>query len=184
MNKNVFIKYIPNMLTMINMFLGISSILILIRVDHHQKFFIVTGLILLGAVADLFDGFAARKLNASTNFGKQLDSYADIITFGIAPICLIKHLAFYGHTTFISIASMIFIAAGAYRLARHNLKDLGNYFMGLPITVAGVTLALYSAIYTYWNFYQNPRSTVITTLLILLLSVMMVSSKKIYRIIW
>ncbi|MCL2398179.1 MAG: CDP-alcohol phosphatidyltransferase family protein [Defluviitaleaceae bacterium] len=183
MIKGKLIKSIPNILTMVNMLLGIVSILILIWVDHPQKIFIVTGLILLGAIADFFDGFAARKLDASTKLGKHLDSYADIITFGIAPICLIKHFTFYGNTIIV-VSSLIFIATGAYRLVRHNLEDSNDYFIGLPITVAGIVLAMYSTIYSYWNFYYQPGGTIATALLLLFLSAMMVSKKKFNRILF
>jgi len=177
------IKYIPNFLTLINMSLGLTSVLVLIQTDHPHKTIIAPVLIILGGLVDFFDGFLARKLKAETNMGKQLDSFADIITFGIAPICLINYIFTCSYPVFIIAVSLIFMMAGAYRLARYNMNDFSNHFMGLPITAAGIGLAVYCMIYPLWVKNLNrPLCTVTTTALIVLLSILMVSKKKIKRI--
>ena len=173
---------IPNILTLINMSLGLCAVLLLIQTDHPHKAFISTALIMLGGIVDFFDGFIARKLNATSSMGKQLDSFADIITFGTAPALLINYISTCRPSILIIVSSLIFTVAGAYRLARFNLSDYQDHFLGLPIPVAGIALAIYSAAYTLWPPVHPGICTVITASFIIILSVMMVSKKKIKRI--
>ena len=183
MNKNKFIRRIPNTLTLINMSLGLAAVLFIIQTEHRQKAVIVPILIILGGIADFFDGYLARKLKVVTSMGKQLDSFADIITFGIAPICLVNYLVPDGHMILIIVSSLLFILAGAWRLARYNLNDFSSHFLGLPITAAGIALAIYCAAYPYWHAYLRPSvGAAITGMLIILLAAMMISKKKVKRI--
>jgi CDP-diacylglycerol--serine O-phosphatidyltransferase len=182
MNRYKLKKYIPNLFTLANMSFGLASVLFLLQAGHPHKAIIVPIFIFLGGVADFFDGYFARILNVSTDMGKQLDSFADIITFGIAPIALINYLSVSEHSILIMVASLIFVIAGSYRLARYNLRDFRNYFMGLPITAAGVILAIYCVVYPYLiaDLHSVTRTT-ITTLLIGLLSALMISQKTVKR---
>jgi len=171
------------MLTLTNLFLGLMSILFLTQAGHPHKTLAVMAFILLGAVADFLDGYLARRLNASTDMGKQLDSFADLVTFGIAPISLVNYLVPPAHSALILVSSLVFVFAGAYRLARYNLGDFSDHFVGLPIPVAGVAVAVYCAAYLQWGATQHPGgSTVITALFVLSLSALMVSRKKVKRV--
>jgi len=118
MGQNKLIQHIPNVLTMINMLLGLTAILFIIQLEHAHKPLIITALILLGGIADFFDGYVARKFNVVTNMGKQLDSFADIITFGVAPIAFVNYIAPCEYFGIVTISSLIFVGAGAYRLVR------------------------------------------------------------------
>ena len=176
------IKHIPNFLTLINMSLGLTSVLVLLQTDHPHKTIIAPALIMLGGFVDFLDGYLARKLQAASDMGKQLDSFADIITFGIAPICLINYISTCSYPVFIIAASLVFMMAGAYRLARYNLNDFSKYFMGLPITVAGIALAVYCVIYPFLAAHLNQViCTAVTTVFIILLSIIMVSKRKVRR---
>ena len=176
-------KYIPNIFTFTNMLLGLLSILLLVQIEHPHKTIIVPAMILLGGIADFFDGFIARKLNVVTDFSKQLDSFADIITFGVAPIALINYLCSCNYKFFSITASIIYIAASAYRLARYNLNNFKDHFVGLPITAAGILLTIYAFAYPFWAYNTNRlQSTIITALFLLLLSALMVSKAKVKRI--
>ena len=173
-----FIKHIPNILTVINMSSGICAILFLFQSEHPQKKLIASALIILGAFSDFFDGFFAQKFNVASAMGKQLDSFADIITFGVAPIILINYTMECVPIVFITIPSLIFIMAGAYRLARYNLNDFSKHFKGLPITVAGIVLTIYCIIYPLWGNYQCRNFNIaITAGFIILLSFLMISKK-------
>jgi len=184
MTRDRFIKHIPNTLTLTNLSLGLGAILFLIQSENPQRILIAAVLIMLGALGDFFDGFLARKLNAVTAIGKQLDSFADIITFGVAPILLINYVSQCRQIAFILGSSLIFITAGAYRLARFNLHDFSKHFVGLPITGAGIALTIYCIAYPLWLTYLcYDFSTLITTGFIILLSVLMISSKKVRRIL-
>jgi len=161
------------------MSLGLVAVLILIQIDHPYKVFIAVSLIVLGAFADFFDGFFARKLEATSALGKELDSFADIITFGVAPVLLINYTDSYTIPFVLILSSLFYIVAGAYRLARFNLSDFKDYFLGLPIPVAGVSLALYSGVSFFWQFNY---CFIITPIFVTVLSILMVSPKKIRRI--
>ena len=177
-------KYIPNIFTFLNMLLGLMAILLLVHAEHDHKIIIVTVLILTGSVADFFDGFFARKFDVVTNFGKQLDSFADIITFGIAPIALLNHICSCNYKVLAIVASMAYLSAGAYRLARYNLGEFKSHFAGMPITIAGVLLTLYSASYSLWaQSVHDLKSSTVTLLFVILLVMLMVSRKKIKRIL-
>jgi len=173
------IKHIPNILTMANMLSGLTAILLIIQWEHTLKPLIITALILFGAIADFFDGYIARKLNATTAAGKQLDSFADLITFGIAPFVFVNYTAARDYYAVVAISSFIFVSAGAYRLVRYNLGDFRDKFIGLPITAAGSLLTVYCAVYPKWREYLPPEICVaVTVLFIFLLSYLMVSKKK------
>jgi len=165
------------------MSLGLTAVLVLVQTDHPHKAVIAPALILLGGMVDFFDGYLARKLKAESDMGKQLDSFADIITFGIAPICLVNYIYSCHSPVLVIVASLIFMMAGAYRLARYNLNDFSSHFMGLPITAAGIVLAVYCVAYPLWMTYVDyGLCTTITSTFIILLSVMMISKIKVKRI--
>ena len=146
---NVISKNIPNSLTCLNLILGLISI----SFSYKGNLQMGTILIFSGLFIDFFDGFFARLLNAYSEFGKQLDSLADLVTFGIAPSIIIYQLLHYKifntyffenlNTDFsIAYIAFIFPVFGAIRLAKFNLdtKQQEN-FIGLPIPAAGIFLA-------------------------------------------
>ncbi len=143
-------KYIPNTLTSLNLSFGIIAIL----VDNPLW---SVGFILLAAVCDMLDGFAARKLNVVSEIGEQLDSFADLISFGFAPAFILQRIISedFSFSAIIVISATLF---AALRLARFNLMTESKpYFIGLPspafgmvvlglilTTVSDFTLSIYS----------------------------------------
>nr|WP_245349948.1 CDP-diacylglycerol--serine O-phosphatidyltransferase [Cytobacillus eiseniae] len=102
-------------------------------------------LILIGMMLDSMDGRLARMLNADSTLGKELDSLADIVTFGVAPSFLVYYTYFYQFGMLGFAVAGLFPLFGAYRLARFNIsstKSSMNYFVGVPITAAGGILAI------------------------------------------
>ncbi|CAA9543494.1 MAG: CDP-diacylglycerol--serine O-phosphatidyltransferase [uncultured Thermomicrobiales bacterium] len=97
-------------------------------------------LILLAAIADGVDGPLARWLGATSAMGEQLDSLADMVAFGIAPAFLFS--AYYDRVPDAVRfgGALVFVLAGAYRLARYHAQPTDGAFCGLPITVAGPLL--------------------------------------------
>lgn len=164
---------------------GLAAVLLLLEHSHPHKTLFVTGLVLLGGIADFFDGFLARRWGVSSEMGKQLDSFADLVTFGIAPVALVNYITQCGHSLLVIFASLLYVAAGAFRLARYNLSDFSKHFMGLPITIAGVVLTMFSAAFFHLTpSAQPPAYTGIAmTAALVLLSIMMVSKRKIPRIL-
>ena len=143
------VAWIPNTLTLGNLVLGFISIIFTsMNIPHHLT--IAGVLILAAALLDGLDGQVARMLGVGSELGKELDSLADCVTFGVAP----GFLAYKGYlngtwiTVFgATIDAGIFIAAvfpvcAAYRLARFNVVHVPNAFDGLPSPIAGIIVAL------------------------------------------
>ncbi len=138
---------IPNGITFTSLTCGILSIML--SATSKQENFIAAGaLILASYVLDLFDGYTARRLGASSEFGLQLDSLVDMVSLGTAPaVLLFMHLQSEGLTAWWTWPFIILIPlAGAFRLARFNLlppKKTGNTdSVGLTISTGGATIAL------------------------------------------
>ncbi len=135
------IMNLPDSITFLNLLSGMAAIFLSIE----RKFFSASLMMLAAIIMDYFDGKAARLLNQKTDFGKQIDSLADLISFGAAPV--IFGLLYYryvglniGFILFLSAA--LFMIAGATRLAQYNVIDYRKGFIGMPITVNGFLFPL------------------------------------------
>jgi CDP-diacylglycerol--serine O-phosphatidyltransferase len=170
-------KQIPNLFTLLNLILGCLAIVftlqngIIITVDPEgtqlldipEKIWMASLFIGLAAVVDFLDGFVARLFKASSEMGKQLDSLADVVSFGVAPAMILYQflrLAFAQEEGGVDISIwfllpvFIFPAAAAYRLARFNLDTSTSYsFKGMPVPAAGIFVASFPLI--YWNVDQQ-----------------------------
>lgn len=134
-----------NFITLSNLFLGAFAILFVTKGQLHLSL----TLIFLAALMDRFDGMMARKLQTESEFGKQLDSMCDIISFGVAPALLLYHGILYEFGAAGMFVSIFYISCGAIRLARFNISEQQGYFTGVPITVSGcigTLLFLFTAI--------------------------------------
>lgn len=136
---NVIRKNIPNCITCINVLCGCLAIAVASKADAplwglraYEWAFLFVG---IGAVADFFDGFAARALGAYSDLGKELDSLCDLVTFGVAPGMILFHvLQAMGADCWLSWSAMLIPVAGAVRLARFNVDTRqATTFIGLPI---------------------------------------------------
>ncbi|HHW36230.1 MAG TPA: CDP-diacylglycerol--serine O-phosphatidyltransferase [Bacillales bacterium] len=128
-------KAIPNLFTMGNLLCGVLSI------TYNMSGFLEVAsiLIFLSAIFDLLDGRIARGLKVNSELGVQLDSLADIVSFGVAPALVFHTIAVPSILT--SLAFILFPIMGALRLAKFNVNPTIGYFQGLPIPAAGLTLA-------------------------------------------
>lgn len=132
-------------------------------------------LILIGMMLDSMDGRLARMLKANSALGKELDSLADIVTFGVAPSFLVYYTYFYQFGLWGFIVAGLFPLFGAYRLARFNIssnKSSHNYFVGVPITAAGGILALLT-------LFGESIPNIITTVVFTAMCFLMVSKLRI-----
>ncbi|GAA0380578.1 CDP-diacylglycerol--serine O-phosphatidyltransferase [Paenibacillus motobuensis] len=133
-------KFIPNTCTFVNLSAGATSLILTI----HEQYRLALFSIAIAALFDVFDGYLARIMNCSSDFGKQLDSLADIVSFGVAPVFLVL-LHRTGEFHWLSaVAAIIFLVCGASRLARFNISMSSPHFTGMPITCAGTLLACLS----------------------------------------
>ncbi len=133
----------PSGLTLGNLFFGVFAIIAASRGDFSRAGVYV----LLGGICDALDGRVARATNAGSQFGEELDSLVDAISFGLAP-AMIMYFAVLNREGWDWIFVFLFAACAVMRLARFNIEQAGTakmYFQGLPSPAAGITLASY-----YW----------------------------------
>lgn len=164
-------QQIPNCFTLINLFLGATAILYILQpgLTYHaegdglvtipEKMMIASWLIFAAALVDFLDGFVARWMNQCSEMGKQLDSLADVVSFGVAPgLMVLQFLRFsYASTEGgldISMAyllpALLIPCAGAFRLARFNLdQSKSTGFKGIPIPAAGILVASFPLVNWY-----------------------------------
>jgi len=131
-------KIIPSIFTLANLLLGVIALIFTMDNEFH----IAGIMILLGMVLDGMDGRLARRLDAASPFGKELDSLADLVSFGVAPSILVY--AFKMKTFGLPglVVCVIFALCGAIRLSKFNVLNISSYFVGIPITAAGSLVAL------------------------------------------
>ena len=133
---------LPNILTSGNLTAGFLAILLVFQ----GAFPLAAALIALAVVFDLFDGAMARRIGADGTFGTNLDSLADLVSFGAAPALALYISSLYALPVIGLIASLLFFLCGAWRLARFSLCKNPLYFLGCPIPTAGVLVALLAAL--------------------------------------
>lgn len=137
-----FRRTIPNSFTLSNLVCGIFSI----SFAMNEYYSMSSLLILLAAVFDLFDGKLARMLKVDDNeMGIELDSLADIVSFGVAPAILVYSILTqdtHQASLLLNLAFISFPIAGAWRLGRFNVSPTRGYFLGVPITLAGLLVAV------------------------------------------
>lgn len=157
-------KYLrlPDLFTILNALFGLGAILLILQ-DRGQAT-LASIFILIGACMDSLDGYLARKLKQGI-LGANLDSFADLITFGLAPVA-ICYVLFSSFLT--AICSAFFLICGMLRLARFNILPKTDSFIGMPITAAGLFVALF--ILAFKDIYIN-----LIILLLLILSYLMIS---------
>ena len=135
-------RYIPNALTLLNLFCGSVAVVFVV----NDNFVAASFFVFLGIFFDFFDGFAARKLHVQSDLGIQLDSLADMVTSGLVPgLVMFKLLEVvesdWGEIDLSSgfwlpifpLLGLSITLASAYRLAKFNIdEDQQSYFKGLP----------------------------------------------------
>lgn len=165
-------KHIPNIFTLLNLFFGCIAIVFALQTESviiyvndefsgssfniPEKLVWAGIFIMVAAVIDFLDGFVARLFKATSAIGKQLDSLADIVSFGVAPGVIIYQLlrfSFAREENGLEVSMMwllpafILSCAGAYRLAKFNLDETQSYnFRGLPIPAVGLLVASFPLI--------------------------------------
>jgi len=166
-------KQVPNLFTLLNLVFGCLAITAILQngisiqyeadtaqfVDIPEKIWYASLFIGLAAVVDFLDGFLARLMGASSELGKQLDSLADVVSFGVAPSMIIYQFLrlSYAHdadginvSAWLLVPAFLIAVAAAYRLGRFNLDQLQQYgFKGVPVPAVGLLLASFPLIYWF-----------------------------------
>jgi CDP-diacylglycerol---serine O-phosphatidyltransferase len=177
-------KNIPNLFTLLNLVFGCMAIIfilqqevILIPLDSEgnilelpqqllntpEKIWLASLFIALAAVVDFLDGFVARFFNATSEMGKQLDSLADLVSFGVAPGMIMYQFLRLGFaqgsggldTSILWLLPCVLLpCAAAWRLARFNLDKSQSFsFQGMPVPAVGIFVASLPLI--YWNVNEQ-----------------------------
>ena len=172
MRKGIYI--LPNLFTTGNLFCGFWAIISVFQ----EKFFYAAVAILLACVFDILDGKVARLSGATSKFGVQYDSLADLVSFGIAPALLAFSWALRPYGKFGWLAAFLFVVCGALRLARFNVQSASGevkYFKGLPIPSAALMIAL--TILLYLRLIEtNWVKDIVILVMIYILAFLMVSN--------
>jgi len=174
--------FVPNSFTAISLLLGLASV----AMSVDGQFELAAWMILWGTLLDKLDGTAARLCKATSEFGVQFDSFADFVTFGIAPAALIYYRSMATGWYEGSVAPLPMAAAGIYvlalavRLARFNIEAGGKVFHGVPGTVMG---AVIGGAYLTWAKYQLDLSWLRAGSAVLLVGAgLMVSSLRLHKL--
>ncbi len=187
MRKGIYV--LPGFLAVINLSLGFLAIIKTIE----GNFSLAAWFILIAIVFDILDGRVARWTGSTSKFGIEFDSFADLISFGVAPAILIYQAFLIRYSKVSKAIVLIFVVAATLRLAKFNVKSQNSdaedifHFQGLPVPAAGGFLV--SFVLVYQMFIQEVSSKTIPflmkeipfiskliPLLIVLLSYLMVSS--------
>ena len=132
-------KYIPNFVTLLNLISGCIGIVLIFQGN------LIGGSICIGigALLDFLDGFLARLLGAYSSIGKQLDSLADCVTFGLLPAGIMYHLIkVYSACPYIPFLALFMVCTAAFRLAKFNVDEgEKNVFIGLPTPASAMWVA-------------------------------------------
>ena len=166
-------RHIPNIVTLFNLFFGCLAIIRIMQpgltlstnangenlVLLPEKIWMASLFIFVAAVVDFLDGFVARLLKVPSDMGKQLDSLADVVSFGVAPGLIayqFLRLSFAQQPDGLDtdliwlLPALLLPCAGAYRLARFNIDTSQHFgFKGVPIPAVGLLFASFPLIYWY-----------------------------------
>lgn len=196
-------KQVPNLFTLLNLFFGCIAVIFILQngisimynpdgtqlVDMPEKIWFASLFIALATLVDFLDGFVARLFKVASAFGKQIDSLADVVSFGVAPGMILYQflrMSFMKQEDGLNISmwmllpALIIPCAAAYRLAKFNLDDSQQYgFKGVPTPAVGLFVASFPLIY-----FNTQSETVATLMLnkwllyavIIILSYLMVSN--------
>ena len=181
LRKTLFI--LPNLFTLSSVLCGYYAILILSEQQTSDDFYRAALLIIFALFFDGIDGRVARLTKTQSQIGVQLDSLADVISFGVAPAVLVYHWSLSELGTVGMLIGFVFVAAGAIRLARFNVASTDDdgephtpdkYMQGLPIpAAAGILISIVVANHLTGKL---PFTPIIISALVIMLSLFMVSS--------
>jgi CDP-diacylglycerol---serine O-phosphatidyltransferase len=170
-------RHIPNLFTLLNLFFGCIAVICILQngitiiysaegtqyADIPERIWLAPLFIALAAVADFLDGFLARLLKQNSPLGRELDSLADVVSFGVAPGLIIYQflrLSFMGQENGADVSmiwllpALILPCAAAYRLAVFNLdSSQSRSFKGVPVPAVGLMIASFPLI--YWTRNSN-----------------------------
>lgn len=186
LRKTLFI--LPNMITLSSIFCGFDSIRVSSAATSDDDYFRAALLLVFALFFDMLDGRVARLTKTQSAFGLQLDSLADVVSFGVAPALLVYRWSIHQAGSVGLFVAFVFAGAGAVRLARFNVLSMGEhgqptkpgkYIMGLPVPgAAGILISLVVAHHAAPGVLLGPGTVWALVGLTLFLAFLMVSTIK------
>lgn len=189
LRKTLFV--LPNAITLAAVFCGFNAIRIVASTsagDRSDDFYRAAVLLIFSMFFDLMDGRVARLTKTQSAFGLQLDSLADIVSFGVAPAILVHQWVLYRMPIAGLLASFAFVSCAAIRLARFNVLSSsedgaptlpGKYILGLPSPPAsGILISLVVANHAMDGALGDPRYTVAILVMTVVIGLLMVSNVR------
>ncbi|MEM9795004.1 MAG: CDP-diacylglycerol--serine O-phosphatidyltransferase [Pseudomonadota bacterium] len=152
------VTLLPNMVTILGLCFGLTSI----RFAFEDRYEIAAGLLVLAALVDGMDGLLARRLNAASPIGAELDSLSDFVCFGVAPALLVYRFGLEDLAGLGWVAALTFAICCCLRLARFNVmakdeeEDVSSSFVGVPAP-AGAMMGLFPVflhLAEFWDMRQ------------------------------
>jgi len=168
---------VPSLFTVLNMFCGFMSVI------HSSEgdFVSASWFIILAAGFDAFDGIMARITKSSSEFGVQIDSLSDVVSFGAAPAFLAYKLGLSSLGSMGVLLSSLVMIFGGLRLARFNVQLSGfdkEYFTGLPIPASAITVASFTLSFAAPGGSLHPVAAALLPWMMVALSLLMVSKVR------
>jgi CDP-diacylglycerol--serine O-phosphatidyltransferase len=184
LKKTMFL--LPNMITLSSIFCGFDSIRLSAGATGDDDFYRAALLLIFALFFDMLDGRVARLTKTQSAFGLQIDSLADVVSFGVAPAMLVYKYSLYQKGLVGLVIAFLFAGAGAVRLARFNVLSMGEggkptkpgkYILGLPVPgAAGILIALVVANHAIAGDLSGPKYVWPMMALTVFLSFLMVST--------
>ncbi len=169
---------VPNLFTLVNLFMGFTALVYIIRDDFVNAALCV----LVAAIFDMLDGVVARLINAASEFGVELDSLCDAVSFGVVPSFMLYKVFFYVYQDMGILLASLPALAGVIRLARFNVKltsfEDKKYFIGLPIPSGALTILSYIIFFHIDDFLSEDIKLISIFVITFITSLAMVSNIK------
>ena len=193
-DERLKIYFLPNLMTGANLFCGFVALTKIVQWNsdsgNYHDIRVALFFILLACIFDLLDGRVARMGGAESPFGREFDSLADIISFGVTPAFLVYRIVlkdvFIKHPELGWFIASIYLLCGAFRLARFNCLAAmagtggGKEFLGFPIPAAAGLVSSLTLFMIWWDEKEFAQANwrFVLPVILLFLSGMMVSEVK------
>ena len=179
------INVLASAMTTMSLYMGVASIFASIGEEYETAAYLILGAIIF----DMLDGTVARITHSTSEFGKQLDSLCDLVSFGVAPAVLVftvylQHAPAGDNGSFIgksgAFVAIIFVICAALRLARFNTyqSTMRESFVGLPTPAGGATVASFVIFLRFFEFFKSDFEYYAVGLLTLVVAGLMVSAVR------
>jgi CDP-diacylglycerol--serine O-phosphatidyltransferase len=168
---------VPSLFTVLNMFCGFLSVIHSSEGDYVSA----SWFIILAAGFDAFDGIMARITKSSSEFGVQIDSLSDVVSFGAAPAFLAYKLSLFSLGSMGMLLGSLVMIFGGLRLARFNVQLSGfdkEFFLGLPIPASAITIASFTLSFGAPGIGLSPAAAALLPYMMVGLSLLMVSKVR------